>query len=84
MEAFFICTDGQMWTKKDKNRTQNRTQKLPGVYGTLSTGSLLFFFVAEVQRSLYILLLSGASFDTIVHNVWFMRQGGLGALLRYK
>lgn len=29
-------------------------------------------------------LLSGASVETIVHNVWFMRQGGVGALLRYK
>lgn len=29
-------------------------------------------------------LVSGASVETIVHNVWFMRQGGLGALLRYK
>jgi len=54
-EAFVVCLNGQMWTKKDKNRSQNRTQKLPGVYGTFSVGSLLFFFVAEVQRSLYIL-----------------------------
>lgn len=29
-------------------------------------------------------LLSGASVETIVHNVWFVRQGGVGALLRYK
>ena len=29
-------------------------------------------------------LLSGASVETIVYDVWFMRQGGLGALLRYK
>jgi peptide subunit release factor 1 (eRF1) len=29
-------------------------------------------------------LLSGACVETIVHNVWFMRQGGVGALLRYK
>jgi peptide subunit release factor 1 (eRF1) len=29
-------------------------------------------------------LLGGASVETIVHNVWFMRQGGVGALLRYK
>lgn len=29
-------------------------------------------------------LLSGANVETIVHNVWFVRQGGVGALLRYK
>ncbi len=29
-------------------------------------------------------LLGGARVETIVHNVWFMRQGGIGALLRYK
>lgn len=29
-------------------------------------------------------LLSGASVETIVHNVWFLRQGGVGALLRFK
>jgi len=26
LEAFVVCTYGQMWTKRDKNRTQNRTQ----------------------------------------------------------
>ncbi len=46
--------NGQMWTKRDKNRTQ----KLPGVYGPFSIGSLLFLFVAEVQRSFYILQLN--------------------------
>ena len=29
-------------------------------------------------------LVNGASVETIVSNVWFMRQGGVGALLRYK
>ena len=29
-------------------------------------------------------LLGGASVETIVHHVWFVRQGGIGALLRYK
>ena len=46
LEAFVVCMNGQMWTKRDKNRTQNRTQKSPGVYGTFSVGSL-FFFVAS-------------------------------------
>ena len=26
LEAFVVCVKGQMWTKRDKNRTQNRTQ----------------------------------------------------------
>ena len=26
LEAFFVSVIGQMWTKGDKNRTQNRTQ----------------------------------------------------------
>ncbi len=25
MEAIVVCMYGQMWTKRDKNRTQNRT-----------------------------------------------------------
>jgi len=39
LEAFLICLSRQMWTLLDKNRTP----KLPGVYGTFSVGSLLFF-----------------------------------------
>ncbi len=42
-EAFVVCMNGQMWTKRDKNRTQ----KLPGVYGTFSIGSLLFFLLQK-------------------------------------
>ncbi len=30
LEAFVVCVIGQMWTKRDKNRTQNRTQIFSG------------------------------------------------------
>ena len=33
LEAFVVCTYGQMWTKRDKNRTQNRTQFLGDILG---------------------------------------------------
>ena len=37
MEAFFVCVNGQMWTKRDKNRTQNRTQISGRGYAVIST-----------------------------------------------
>ena len=33
MEAFVVCVNWQMWTKRDKNRTQNRTQFLGDILG---------------------------------------------------
>ncbi len=33
LEAFVVCMNGQMWTKRDKNRTQNRTQFLGDILG---------------------------------------------------
>ena len=39
--------NGQMWTKRDKNRTQNRTQKLPGVYWYFLCWQFVFFVASN-------------------------------------
>ncbi len=49
LEAFVVCTNGQMWTKRDKNRTQNRTQNLGDRLG-------LFCIISSKQKASRVML----------------------------
>ena len=47
LEAFVVCTYGQMWTKRDNNRTQNRTRLLE------STRHILVVHLTATRRALF-------------------------------
>ena len=51
LEAFVVCMNGQMWTKRDKNRTQdrtqNRTQNAPEVFTGINLSKINLRFLQQ-------------------------------------